>query len=68
MITTNNDPQKLSEVVYSQLSHDPKPPLRLPLGEDAVELAASKFADLTKAAEIGGFFSEAVKFSSNRVM
>lgn len=68
MITTDNDPQKLSEVVYFQISRDPNPPLRLPLGEDAVGLATSKFGDLAQAAEVGGAFSEAVKFSSNRVM
>ncbi|KAF9787752.1 NAD(P)-binding protein [Thelephora terrestris] len=68
LITTDNDPQKLSEVVYSQVACDPNPPLRLPLGEDAVGLANSKFADLTKAVQMGGVFSEAVKFSGNRVM
>jgi len=65
VFTTNNDPQKLSEVVYFQISRNPKPPLRLPLGEDAVGLATSKFVDLTEAADIGGVFSEALKFSSN---
>lgn len=68
MITGDNDPQKLSEVVYFQVACDPNPPLRLPLGEDAVGLASSKVADLTKAAQMGGVFSEAVKFSGNRVM
>jgi hypothetical protein len=68
VLTTDQDPQKLSEIVYFQVSRDPNPPLRLPLGEDAIGLAASKFADLTKAAEVGGVFSEAVKFSTNRAM
>jgi len=68
LITANNDPQKLSEVVYFRVSRDPNPALRLPLGDDAVELTTSKSADLAKAAEIGGTFSEAVKFSSNRAV
>lgn len=65
MITTNNDPQKLSEIVYFQVARDPNPPLRLPLGEDAVGLASSKSADLSEAARRGGVFSEAVKFFSD---
>ena len=66
MITANNDPQKLAEAVYFQVARDPNPPLRLTLGEDAVGYASSRFADPTKAAQIGGVFSEAVKFSVNR--
>jgi len=68
VITTDNDPQKLSEIVYFQVSRDPNPPLRLPLGEDAVGLASSKSADLSDAAQRGAVFSEALKFTSNRVM
>ena len=64
-MTANNDPQKLSEVVYFQVSRDPNPPLRLPLGEEAIEHGTSRSADLTKAAEIGGVFTEAVKFSNS---
>jgi hypothetical protein len=68
LVTTNNDPQKLSEVVYFQVARDPNPPFRLPLGEDAVGLANSKFADLTKAAQLGGIFSEDVRFSGTGAM
>jgi len=39
VVTTNNDPKKLSEVVYFQVSRDSDPPFRLPLGEDAVGFA-----------------------------
>ena len=67
VITTDNDPQKLSEIVYHQVSRDANPPLRLPLGEDAVGLAISKSTDLSDAARRGAVFSEAVKFNSNRV-
>ena len=68
VITANNDPQKLSEIVYLQVSRDPNPPFRLPLGEEAVGLATNKSADLAKAVETGGVFTEAVKFSNNRAM
>jgi len=68
VITTNNDPQKLSEVVYFQVARDPNPPLRLPMGEDAVGFASGRSADLSMAAQKGGVFSEVIKFSSNRVM
>ena len=68
MITSNNDPQKLSEIVYFQVARDPKPPFRLPLGEDAVGFASGRSADLSTAARKGGVFSEAVKFSSDRVI
>ena len=68
MITTNNDPQKLSEVVYFQVARDPNPPFRLPLGEDAVGFASARSADLSTAAQKGGVFSEVVKFSSDRVI
>jgi len=68
VVTSNNDPQKLSEIVYFQVARDPNPPLRLPLGEDAVGFASGRSADLSKAAQSGGVYSEAVKFSSNRVI
>ena len=67
-VTTNNDPQKLSEVVYFQVARDPSPPLRLPLGEDAVGFASGRSADLSTAAQKGGVFSEVVKFTSDRVI
>ena len=68
MITTNNDPRKLSEIVYFQVARDPNPPFRLPLGEDAVGFASGRSADLSKAAQKGGAFSEAVKFSGDGVI
>lgn len=68
MINTNNDPQKLSEIVYFQVARDPDPPLRLPLGEDAVGLASGKSADLSEAVQKGSVFSETVKFASGRVV
>lgn len=68
VITTDNDPQKLSEIVYFQVARDPNPPLRLPLGEDAVGFASGRSAGLSEAAQRGGAFSEAVKFSSGRVV
>ena len=68
MVTTNNDPQKLSEIVYFQVARDPNPPLRLPLGEDAVGFASGRSADLLTAVQNGGVFSEAVKFSSDQVI
>ncbi|KAF9652802.1 NAD(P)-binding protein [Thelephora ganbajun] len=67
-IATNNDPQKLSELLYLQVARDSNPPLRLPLGEDAVVVVSGRSADLSKAAQTGGVFSEAVKFSSDRVI
>lgn len=67
-ITTNNDPQKLSEVVYFQVARDPNPPTRLPVGEDAVGFASGRSVDLSKVAQKGGVFSEVVKFSSDRVI
>ena len=68
MITTNNDPQKLSEIVYFQVARDPNPPFRLPMGEDAVGFASGRSGDLSTAAQDGGVFSEAVKFSGDQVM
>jgi len=66
VITTNNDPQKLSEIVYFQVARDPNPPLRLPLGEDAVGFASGRSTDFSEAAQKGGVFSQAVKFSTNQ--
>ena len=54
--------------MYFQVARDPNPPLRLPLGEDAVGFASGKSADLSDAAQRGAVFSEAVKFTSNRVI
>ena len=67
MITTDNDPHKVSEIVYFQVSRDPNPSLRLPMGEDAVGFASDRSADLSKAAQTGEIFSEAAKFSGDRI-